>query len=293
MAEQTFRSPGLFEREIDQSVRQDTGPVGVPAGIIGTSDKGPAFVPVTVADFANFEQTFGGLNPKQYGPYAAAEFLKHKQSLTFMRVLGAGTTETVEDIAKAGLTGQVKNAGFVVTGSNATNDTSGRHMGAVQFIAGLHTLKTEEAFGAPMFSENNSVVGSTVNLVRGMVLLASGTRLMVLNGDESALSAFSATTPDDSANVVAGKFKLVLSSSNGSSFGVADGNKGIRIFTASLNPTDNDYFAKLLNREESSYVYFIIKLINVKSSKCSINASPAPSGLFLPIPTVERGARQT
>lgn len=253
MAEQTFRSPGLFEREIDQSVRQDTGPVGVPAGIIGTSDKGPAFVPVTVADFANFEQTFGGLNPKQYGPYAAAEFLKHKQSLTFMRVLGAGTTETVEDIAKAGLTGQVKNAGFVVTGSNAANDTSGRHMGAVQFIAGLHTLKTEEAFGAPMFSENNSVVGSTVNLVRGVVLLASGTRLMVLNGDESALSAFSATTPDDSANVVAGKFKLVLSSSNGSSFGVADGNKGIRIFTASLNPTDNDYFAKLLNRDPDKF----------------------------------------
>lgn len=253
MAEQTFRSPGFFEREIDQSVLQDAGPIGVPAGVIGTSDKGPAFVPVTVADFANFEQTFGGLNPKKYGPYAAAEFLKHRQALTFLRVLGAGTTETVEDIAKAGLTGQVKNAGFVVTGSAAANDSLGRHMGAVQFISALHTLKTEEAFGNPMFSENDSVVGSTVNLVRGVVLLASGARLMVLNGNESALSAFSASGPDDSANVVDGKFKLVLSSSNGRSFGVADGNVGLQIFTASLNPTEPDYFAKLLNRDPDKF----------------------------------------
>ena len=54
MAEQTFRSPGFFEQEIDLSAREKA-PVGTPAGIIGTAIKGPAFLPVTVGSFADFE----------------------------------------------------------------------------------------------------------------------------------------------------------------------------------------------------------------------------------------------
>ena len=42
MAEQTFRSPGFFEREID--LTQRTVEIeGVPAGIIGTATQGPAY----------------------------------------------------------------------------------------------------------------------------------------------------------------------------------------------------------------------------------------------------------
>ena len=47
MAEQTFRSPGFFEQEIDLS-GQAQAPTGIPAGVIGPAQKGPAFVPVTV-----------------------------------------------------------------------------------------------------------------------------------------------------------------------------------------------------------------------------------------------------
>ena len=54
MAEQTFRSPGFFEQEIDLSARV-TAPTGTPAGVIGTALRGPAFVPVTVGSFADFE----------------------------------------------------------------------------------------------------------------------------------------------------------------------------------------------------------------------------------------------
>ena len=36
MAEQTFKSPGFFEREIDLSQR-DSEIVGVPAGVVGTA----------------------------------------------------------------------------------------------------------------------------------------------------------------------------------------------------------------------------------------------------------------
>ena len=76
MAEQTFRSPGFFEQEIDLSARQVT-PEGVPAGIIGISQRGPAFVPTTVGSFADFENKFGGLHTDMVATYAVNEFLKH------------------------------------------------------------------------------------------------------------------------------------------------------------------------------------------------------------------------
>ena len=69
MAEQTFKSPGFFEREIDLAPRQQQ-PFGVPAAVIGTALKGPAFVPVTVGDFSDFVTKFGGLSHERFGPYS-------------------------------------------------------------------------------------------------------------------------------------------------------------------------------------------------------------------------------
>ncbi len=252
-SEQTFRSPGFFDTETDLSVRQELGPAGVPAGLVGASTRGPAFVPVTVRDFANYKQTFGDLDIRYPSAYAANEFLKHRTALTFLRVLGAGSLDNTGDILRFQSTGQCRNAGFVVTGSLANGDTTGRHMGAVQFLVARHTLAANEAFGMPMFTNNSSFAGSVANLVRGVVLLASGARLMVLDGNQSAQGAFGLTTPDDVATVASGKFKLVLSSSNGLSFGASDGNPGVKIFTASLNPSSTDYFAKLLNSDPEKF----------------------------------------
>ena len=107
MAEQTFRSPGFFDREI-AILAPAGGPVGVPAGVIGTAEKGPAFVPITVGTFSDFANIFGSLDPKKFGPYAVNEFLKHGNALTYMRVLGAGANDTTGDIETTRLTGQVK-----------------------------------------------------------------------------------------------------------------------------------------------------------------------------------------
>ena len=59
MAELTFKSAGVSTREIDLSQPSRSGPVGVPAGIIGTSLEGPAFIPLTFANFSDFIATFG------------------------------------------------------------------------------------------------------------------------------------------------------------------------------------------------------------------------------------------
>lgn len=254
MAEQTFRSPGFFESELDLSVVQALGPAGVPAGLVGASNKGPAFVPITVRDFATYKQTFGDLDIRYPGPYAANEFLKHRQALTFLRVLGAGSLDNSTDISKYQTTGQAKNAGFVVTGSAAVNDTKGRHMGAVQLLCARHTLRANEAFGMPMFTENSTFSGSLAHLVRGVILCASGTRVMVLGGGVTAVGAFSSTAPVDvGATDSAATFKLILSSSDGAGFATTDGNTGVKIFTASLDPSSPNYFAKLLNTDPEKF----------------------------------------
>lgn len=252
--EQTFRSPDFFEREIDLSTVAPSGPVGVPAGVIGTANKGPAFVPVTVGNMDEFISVFGNLDSRKFGPYAVNEFLKHRAALTYLRVLGAGANETDGDISATETSGRVKNAGFKLEGNAATHDSLGRHNGAVQFLVARHSLQANEAYGMPVFTDNRSINGSVAHLVRGMVMLASGARMMVLDGDESAVGAFTAAGPNDSATVVSGKFKLVISSTLGNGFTNTDSNPGVRIFTASLNPTSTDYFAKVLNRDPDRFV---------------------------------------
>src|SRR5271156_1563010 len=114
---QTFRSPNFYDREIDQSGPAPQNPVGVPAGVIGTANRGPAFVPVTVGNFDQFVATFGNLDPKRFGPYAANAFLTNRQALTFMRILGAGANTAAVDILKTQETGRVLNAGFHLDGT--------------------------------------------------------------------------------------------------------------------------------------------------------------------------------
>lgn len=253
-SERTFRSPNFYEREIDLSAPQVQGPIGVPAGVIGTANKGPAFVPVTVANFDEFIATFGNLDPKKFGPYAVNEFLKHRSALTYLRVLGAGANVTETDINNTIQTGKVKNAGFKLEGSAATHDSRGRHNGAVQFLVARHDVQANEAYGMPMFTDNTSYTGGFANLVRGVVMLASGARMMVLDGNESAVGAFTATGPDDLATPVSGKFKLVISSTLGNGYVNTDGNPGVKILTASLDPTSADYFGKILNTDPDRFV---------------------------------------
>jgi phage tail sheath protein FI len=108
MAELTFKSAGVSTREIDLSGPTTVRPQGIPAGIIGTAQKGPAFVPITVATYADFVAEFGGTDGKKFGPLAMNEWMKNARAGTFVRVLGAG------DAKKRDSVGRVTNAGFVV-----------------------------------------------------------------------------------------------------------------------------------------------------------------------------------
>ena len=256
MAEQTFRSPGFFEREIDLTQRT-TEIVGTPAGVIGTAQRGPAFVPVTVGSFADFESKFGSLDPDRFGPYAVNEWLRNRTALTYIRVLGAGANETTTEISSTQTAGIVKHAGFILSGSPGNSpaagaSSNGRLNGSLQFIAAKHTVASDEATGYPVFTDNNSVDStSDVHLIRQVIMTASGSRLQILDHDQLYTVA---NANDDLGQISAydgsdgqGTFKLVLSSAMGSLYGNADGKAGLRIYTASLDPSSKHYLGKVLN----------------------------------------------
>jgi hypothetical protein len=147
MSEQTFRSPGFFEQEIELTA-PGAAPTGVPGGIIGAAASGPAFVPTTVASFSDFEARFGGLDPDRPATYAANEWLKHKGALTFIRVLGAGANATSGDVAATVSTGAVRNAGFKLSGQAVSLPDDSTSDFATASITGLDvaTLVNGEYF---------------------------------------------------------------------------------------------------------------------------------------------------
>lgn len=257
MAEQTFRSPGFFEQEIDLTQRVKS-PLGTPAGVIGTAEKGPAFVPVTVGSFVDFKTKFGGLSAKRFGPYAVNEFLKNRDAVTYTRVLGAGANETVTDISATETQGNVKNAGFKIIPDVTDPRLS---VNTTHILAARHFVSASEQYGYPQFYANDSFNSDNyVNLVRGIIFTNSTTRVGVLSSDLSGsyISAASSDNgKDNNATVGAAggmkdKFKLFISSSV-STFGSDDAQAGVRIMTASLNPRDKDYIRNILNTNPDKF----------------------------------------
>jgi len=257
MPDQVFKSPGFYDREIDLSAKV-VEPSGTPSAVVGAAGRGPAFVPVTLGSFADFQAKFGDLNPKYPAPYAVQKWLDNRFACTFVRVLGAGANATQTDIDATLSKGTVTNAGFKLTGS-AVSATDLRFQGATQFIVAKHVVTGTEVYGLPMFSDNASffTTGSSTDayLVRGVLFTAYDARIMVMSSSDT----FSGVM-DDFASLDLGTsspmyktFKLVISSSAGSTFGTTDGFAGIKILTASLNPTNENYIGKILNTDPDKF----------------------------------------
>jgi len=251
MAEITFKFPGFFDREIDQSAVSETIS-GTPAGLVGTSHKGQAFIPTLVGSEATFRSKFGTTSgDKTTSELAAQQFFRSGTALRFVRVLGAGGNTTSTDVAVTNQKGTVKGAGFVITGAP---NTDGRHIGSVQFIAAKHSVAASSDAATPYFTDNDSFGLSSgtgnANVVRAVLLLASGTCARVMSYSDS----FSETNiSDDAATPSTDKlFKLVISSSS-PGFYTDEGFTGIKIFTASLDPDSDKYVAKILNTVPSRF----------------------------------------
>lgn len=82
-------SPGVFTNEKDLSFLP-AGIAAIGAVIIGTTSKGPAFVPTVVDSFNDFIAKFGGLSEETYVPYTVKSYLNSAATVTVVRVLTSG-----------------------------------------------------------------------------------------------------------------------------------------------------------------------------------------------------------
>ena len=267
MAERTFKSPGFFPRETEIAPAA-LEPFGTPATVIGTAQKGPAFVPVLLGQWRDFLATFGDVNEDYIGPYAVKEFLRNASSAVYMRVLGGGTA------AASSTDGTVTNAGFRVTGSTA-ND------GIVQFICATHTDATNAQF---IGQASGSAADGQAGLVRA-ILFTSGSSERFYVDDLAAGGVGSSDDPansdiDDAANTSAtDKFILFLSSSDQTwTGGNVSGKENIRKLTASLNPSDTEYIGNILNTDPEQfeterhllYLHFPVDIERATTSQAAV-----------------------
>ena len=262
MAEITFKSAGVKTREIDLSQPSRTGPVGIPAGIIGTSLEGPAFVPLTFANYGDFTTTFGASDGEKFGPIAVNQWLSNAQAVTYMRVLGVGDGKQ-----RASSTGKVTNAGFTVgdriiqeNGLLGNNAYANSGVGAVEGRTYFLGCFMSESNGSTIFSDagiQTSGQNIAAPILRGVLLAPSGV-ILHLSGNSSANGSEAPLKTNKAASaggVIVGQEGGVTGSLNLSTqefvmlmngYSNSDVSKKTYI-TASFDTTAPNYFANIFN----------------------------------------------
>jgi phage tail sheath protein FI len=269
MAQLKFGSAGVTAREIDLSGPVTQEPVGVPAGVIGTAVKGPAFIPVTVGTIDDFYAKFGKTDGKKFGPLAVTEWMRKAQAVTYLRVLGAGDGRTRND------DGSVNGAGFTVgqqlpRASDGTLDGNpyansgalGSPLGRAYFLGAFMS----ESAGSTIFSSAGiQGLGSTTPgadtaavIVRGMLMAPSGVILRVSSstaGNSSAPPSNLVATDGTAHGGLVGTVVLMDAGVAKSDFVLLlNGHQGTdplypNVITASFDMTSPNYFANVLNTD--------------------------------------------
>lgn len=162
MAGQGSAKISLNEIDLSQVKSIKENPTGIPAAVIGTSEKGPAFLPKTIANIQQFNEIFGNIldeNSTKFGPLGVNQWLKNSKSCTFMRLLGIG--DGSKDFNGAGFKTKqelVQNSGLLGANPYAT--------GITQLNRNIlkNTFKCY-TFGAFMKDTGNSKYLSSTNMI--------------------------------------------------------------------------------------------------------------------------------
>ena len=196
-------SPGVFTRERDLSFLP-AGVAQIGAAIIGPTVKGPAFEPVIIESFKEFEATFGPKTLDSYVPYTVEAYLKSAGRVTVVRTLGLEgyTPKLIGLNTKASDTGDLTTAG-----------------GTGKTWAVLHPTQVDSdaTFNVSM----NDEIGEIVNMyLTGSAADASGS----FSG-----SYFVLQTPDPAAPSTTLKYGFFFSGSfvGGNIAGTAAGGEGV------------------------------------------------------------------
>ena len=132
-----FVSPGVYTSEVDLSFVASS--VGVTTlGIVGETLKGPAFEPIFISNYDEFQTIFGGTSPEKFvntqipkyeAAYIAKAYLQQSNQLFVSRILGlsgydAGPSWSIRTIANVDPSTIAVTNSDLSTGVNFTADTT-------------------------------------------------------------------------------------------------------------------------------------------------------------------------
>lgn len=203
-----FVSPGVYTSERDLSfVAQSVGVTTL--GIVGETLKGPAFEPIFISDFDQFQTVFGGTTPEKFvetqipkyeAAYIAKAYLQQSNQLFVTRVLGlsgydAGPSWSIKTIANVSGGSVSQNSSLtevIVTFTGTTGGTSTVELGST----------TSAIFNSDLnrvLSLNN---GTSTTISSKLKSLISG--VMSTNSTSGTSAYIFGTVPDARYNVLTG-----------------------------------------------------------------------------------------
>ena len=252
--------PGVRAREIDISQPTPTGINGIPAGVIGTAQQGPAFVPVTVSNFQEFEAVFGAIDKvaekSMFGPVAAQQWLRNANALTYVRVLGAG------DAKQRNSNDTVTNGGFVVgnripqpsgfLGDNPFANVNGQGEGRVYFLG----CYMSQSAGSTIFTDAGIQVAGqnqAAPIIRGVLFAASGTALTLSSSNGSVDNSLASGDASSAAvGFITGTVNFEAGAPQFTMFVKGLKNNDLNVISASLDPQqEKTYISTVLNTDPS------------------------------------------
>ena len=250
-------SPGVLAREFDISQPRTVSPSGVPAMVISTTVKGPAFVPTMVTTLSQYVSVFGGVNANTPLGYLSARewFSNTGVPLMQVRVLGAG-----QGLAR-NTNGTVTDAGFVVgaqqpsgsagaLGDNVFANATGV-TGSVYMLGCFMSESVDSTYLSDAGLQSDT---TAVPIVRGVLFAPSGVVLRLSSAAQTSDAPASSFVATESSFNGAFTGSVDLSAGGQSFVMILNGHKGTdtrypNVLTASFDPQAANYFPSVFNTD--------------------------------------------
>ena len=183
MESKVFVSPGVYTSEKD--ITFITRQVGVTTlGLVGETTKGPAFQPIFINNYGEFQSFFGGLNatkvkdtgaPQYELPYIAKSYLSQSNQLFVTRVLGFSGYDagqawgiTIDAAIDPSTTGSTTTSGSLNPLITYTASTAGTITNIVSTDSLVTTLLADSVAGPELRTKlaylSTAATGSSVNI---------------------------------------------------------------------------------------------------------------------------------
>ena len=253
-------SPGVYIEEIDKSYASKS--LGVTTlGVIGETLKGPAFEPVRISDWGEFQDYFGGTStekfkgtgyPKYELPYIAKSYLQQSKQLEVCRVLGfsgydAGNAWVIygynNTASAATVSNETGEGASSTTGGNSGTQTTVSHDTRDKYVIAILRSKAEYS------GMDKDAVCNGESSNDKIKFDVTKVEMKAYSTVESTLAGctISGSSSDDDLTVSKGKYgKFTLEITVGDT---------VEKVPVSLNPGESEYIVNMLGMDPHSGNY--------------------------------------